>query len=65
MQHENGVQANTAAHGVSHGDADVTVVPPMTREKYALDDLLAGITPENIHECIDFGRPVGKEWPDF
>jgi antitoxin MazE len=28
---------------------------------YRLDDLLAGITPENLHEEQDFGRPVGKE----
>ncbi len=26
-----------------------------------LDDLLAGITPENIHPEIDCGPPVGKE----
>ena len=26
-----------------------------------LDDLLAGITPENLHEPFDWGPPVGKE----
>ncbi len=26
-----------------------------------LEWLLAGITPDNIHPEIDFGRPVGKE----
>ena len=28
---------------------------------YALDDLLAGITPENLHEAVDFGLPQGRE----
>ncbi|MEB7738481.1 AbrB/MazE/SpoVT family DNA-binding domain-containing protein [Escherichia coli] len=45
---------------VSVEDGLVTI-RPVTRGKYALDDLLAGITPENIHERIDFGQPVGKE----
>ena len=27
----------------------------------ALDDLLAGITPENRHEAVDFGVPQGRE----
>lgn len=26
-----------------------------------LAELLAGITPENLHEEIDFGPPVGEE----
>ena len=26
-----------------------------------LDELLEGITPENIHEPFDWGPPVGKE----
>ena len=29
--------------------------------KYTLEELLAKITPENRHEEIDFGGPVGKE----
>jgi antitoxin MazE len=28
---------------------------------YRLEDLLAGITPENRHGLIDFGPPVGNE----
>lgn len=28
---------------------------------YSLDDLLAGITPENRHVEIDFGPPQGRE----
>lgn len=32
-----------------------------SRPSYSLDELLAGITPENCHAEIDFGPPVGKE----
>lgn len=28
---------------------------------YTLDELLAGITPENHHEAVDFGAPQGRE----
>lgn len=27
----------------------------------SLEDLLEGITPENLHEEVDFGQPVGRE----
>ncbi len=29
--------------------------------KYTLAQLLAGVTPENVHAEVDFGRTVGKE----
>jgi antitoxin component of MazEF toxin-antitoxin module len=29
--------------------------------EFLLDDLLALITPESLHEEIDFGSPVGRE----
>jgi antitoxin component of MazEF toxin-antitoxin module len=31
------------------------------RKKPTLAQMLAAITPENIHDEVDFGRPVGKE----
>lgn len=31
------------------------------RSKYTLEELLAGIRDENIHEEIDLGPPQGKE----
>ena len=37
------------------------VIEPITREEYDLANLLAGITPENIHDEVDFGAPVGNE----
>lgn len=39
------------------------VIAPVEELPYALDDLLAGITDENIHGAVDFGPPVGdEEW---
>lgn len=37
------------------------VIEPLRTEELGLDDLLAGVTPENIHDEIDFGPPVGRE----
>ena len=37
------------------------VIEPVARNEYDLADLLAGITPENIHDEVDFGGPVGNE----
>lgn len=41
---------------------DGKIVIEIVREAdYDLDQLLDRITPENLHESIDFGGPVGKE----
>lgn len=42
---------------------DHTIVIEPVREKrtYDLDELLAGVKPENLHGETDFGGPVGKE----
>ena len=37
------------------------VIDPVTRSPYTLEQMLAGINRKNIHEEVDFGRPVGKE----
>ncbi|MBN2702192.1 MAG: AbrB/MazE/SpoVT family DNA-binding domain-containing protein [Methylothermaceae bacterium] len=37
------------------------IVEPIKTTEYNLDDLLAGVTKNNLHEEIDFGKPVGKE----
>jgi len=37
------------------------VIEPVPRKEYDLSELLKRITPENLHEEADFGRPVGKE----
>ncbi len=37
------------------------VITPVERSPYSLDELLAAITPENVHEEVDWGAPAGKE----
>ena len=37
------------------------VMRPVASKKPTLDELLAQVTDENLHEEIDFGPPVGKE----
>jgi antitoxin MazE len=37
------------------------VIEPVRPKKYALDDLLKGITAKNLHDAVDFGPPEGKE----
>lgn len=37
------------------------VIEPVVSLSYALDDLLAGMTPETFPEPVEFGSPVGNE----
>ncbi|HEY0024616.1 MAG TPA: AbrB/MazE/SpoVT family DNA-binding domain-containing protein [Longimicrobium sp.] len=37
------------------------VITPGTKPRYTLEELVAGITPENRHAEIDTGPPVGNE----
>lgn len=37
------------------------VIAPIEQPPYPLDDLLAGITDENLHGEVDFGPPAGNE----
>jgi antitoxin MazE len=37
------------------------VIEPIRTNECDLDQLLAGITPENLHTEVDFGAPAGKE----
>lgn len=37
------------------------VVEPLRPSSYDLSELIGRITPDNLHEEIDFGSPVGKE----
>ena len=37
------------------------VIEPSEHVEYNLDELLAGITAQNSHEQVSFGKPVGKE----
>lgn len=40
---------------------DGRVIIEPAKPSYTLDDLLAGITPANCHEGVDFGAPQGRE----
>ena len=47
---------------VEIGEADDgIVIKPVGRKEYSLKELVKGITRQNRHDEIDFGRPVGKE----
>ena len=37
------------------------VIEPSQKIEYDLNELLAGINPENTHTEVSFGKPVGKE----
>lgn len=37
------------------------VIEPVTQVEYSLDELLAGVTPDNAHGEVDVGRRRGKE----
>jgi len=37
------------------------VLIPVRDRKPTLEELLAGVTEDNIHGEVDFGKPVGKE----
>jgi antitoxin MazE len=37
------------------------VIEPADKIEFKLEDLVAGITRENVHDEANFGSPVGKE----
>ena len=65
------VRIPVAVMKAAHLDLDETVdvreesgriiIEPVPRREYDLDELVKGITPENLHDEADFGKPVGKE----
>lgn len=42
-------------------DGGRIVIAPVHDEAYDLDALIAKITPDNLHEEIDFGPSIGRE----
>jgi len=56
-----------AAHLKLDDVVDVTeengrvVIERVCDGEFDLDDLIAGITPDNLHAEVSFGPPVGKE----
>lgn len=37
------------------------IVSPPRRKRYKLDELVAGVTPENRHKEMDWGVDIGRE----
>ena len=37
------------------------IIEPVRPRDYDLDELIRAITPENVHEPVDFGKPIGRE----
>jgi antitoxin MazE len=37
------------------------IIEPVRKLRYDLDELVAGIRPDNVHEAVDTGPPVGRE----
>jgi antitoxin MazE len=50
-----------AAVDVTAKDGQLVVTVLIPRPRYTLEELVAGITPENQHPEVDWGPPVGSE----
>ncbi|AVT59727.1 MULTISPECIES: AbrB/MazE/SpoVT family DNA-binding domain-containing protein [Pectobacterium] len=43
-------------------ETEIALIPKKKpKYQFTLDELLEGMTPEHVHEKVDFGAPVGKE----
>ena len=51
-----GVREGSAVELVSRGEQVV-----IRKRKYDLAEMLAKVTPENLHSEVDFGPPAGRE----
>jgi antitoxin MazE len=40
---------------------DGVIIKPAVKKEFTLKELVKGITPQNRHAEVNFGRPVGKE----
>jgi antitoxin MazE len=58
LSRECGIEENTSVEVVEKNGQ--IVITPAVR-KYSLEDLLSGVTRENLHNEFDTGRPVGRE----
>lgn len=55
---ECGIEENSSLE-IIRKDKQIIIKP--VKKEYLLDELLSGITKENIHSEFDTGRPVGRE----
>ena len=42
-------------------DKERIIIIPIGQKEYSLDELLAGVSEDNLHGEFDTGAPVGKE----
>ena len=42
-------------------EGNIVVKPEKKKTRFTLEELLNDVTEENLHDEIDFGKPVGKE----
>lgn len=42
-------------------DGRTATIKPKLGKELSLDEMLKGVTPENVHREVDWGEPVGKE----
>ncbi|MBC8393019.1 MAG: AbrB/MazE/SpoVT family DNA-binding domain-containing protein [Deltaproteobacteria bacterium] len=42
-------------------DRGKIIITPTTEKEYSLDELLKGVSKNNLHTELDTGAPVGKE----
>lgn len=42
-------------------DGKLVIRPLLCKREYTLEELLEGVTPENVHDEIQMGGPVGGE----
>jgi antitoxin component of MazEF toxin-antitoxin module len=47
-------------HLQENAEVEIKTVPEANEP--TLDELLDRITPDNLHEYVDWGPPVGNEW---
>lgn len=56
---ESGLQVDQAVNVRSENGR--VIIEPYPEIEADLTDLIAGMTPDNIHQEVDFGTPQGKE----
>ena len=42
-------------------DKEKIIITPIGKKEYSLDELLEGVSEDNLHDEFDTGVPVGKE----
>ncbi|WP_068817848.1 AbrB/MazE/SpoVT family DNA-binding domain-containing protein [Phormidesmis priestleyi] len=47
--------------GITFTVVDGGLIIKPEKKKYVLDDLLAGVSLDNVHSEVDMGQPIGNE----